>query len=86
MIEVTTLINNKTSSYMCIHGCYQNHAENIIKLVLRPKMNFCSPVVDADILGLKNQTINIHNNDSLDRMQELFHECLFISKLHRLQI
>ena len=39
----TTLMNDNTSSYMCINGVYQNQAENILKLVLRPIMNFCSP-------------------------------------------
>ena len=30
-------------STVCINGVNQNQAENILKLVLRPKMNFCSP-------------------------------------------
>ena len=28
---------------MCINVVYQNQAQNSLKLVLRPKMNFCSP-------------------------------------------
>ena len=48
----TTLINDKMSPFICKNGVYQNQAENILKLVLRPKMNFCSPGPHNGIISI----------------------------------
>ena len=50
---------------MCTNRVYQNKAENIINLVLRPKMNFCRP--DA-IMSCKDS----HNNGSNEQYGEKY--------------